>query len=605
MKTRTIVIIAFLINSINLTGTNYYVDSSVGSSGDGLSWSTAWKTINEAAWSGLLPGDVVWVKAGIYQEYVSIDSDGAEIVGITYDIRVDGNRVYFPAGTDLSGVEISGSNYVYVFRSYRSNNGAFQITGKGENYVEISDSFIEESGEAGNEMMLSAAIGKPIIYRGYTPEVGDETIITGGGSGFYFEKADFNIFENFTIRNSSESFNNQYGGKFNLIINNTVESLIDMNGIQIGASSEMYPNQYNIICNNTIFDPQVEGIYIGAGGQGPANNHTDFTHIIDNEIYSSLGSKELENAIDLKEHNKGSVVEGNYIHDINLMTSGNGAIDIRTEHNNVLIYNNTIKNIHADELYKPVIRTYAAFDVEIFNNIIYNEIYEPGSELFAWICQADADAGIDFYHNTIHNLARGFWMENSAGTFRMHNNIFSNVQGAYLEQWQDFGMLTVKNNIFTSNHNWTPENNATESGSIFSDQIFFTDSANGDFDILENSVAINAGATAVFPELDFSLSPRDMQPDIGAFEYSSSSGTENLRNTHLIQLSPIPAKSVLHYSITQNNEKHSNIKIFNIQGQELLSIPASSTTGTLDISMLSSGIYIFSMGGAKGLFIKD
>ena len=43
-----------------------YVDAAVTHSGDGLSWTTAWKTISEAAAAELSPGTVVHIRPGIY-----------------------------------------------------------------------------------------------------------------------------------------------------------------------------------------------------------------------------------------------------------------------------------------------------------------------------------------------------------------------------------------------------------------------------------------------------------------------------------------------------------------------------------------------------------
>jgi len=603
---KLIVILHSLVICFQIFATNYYVDASMANSGDGLTWETAFKTINSAAWSGLQPGDVVWVKTGEYNEYVSIDTHGAQVVGITYNVSVNGNRVYFPSGVDLSEVSTDGSDYIYVYRSRKSNNGAFIITGKGINYVETGEDFLEENGAPDNEMKLSAAVGKPIIYRGYTPEENDEVVITGSGSGFYFQDADFNIFENFTLRNSSEGFNNQNGGKFNVIHNNKVESLLNSNGIQIGVSTATFPNLYNIISSNIIFDPQAEGIYIGAGGQGSENNYTDFTHIIDNEIYTSLGNKELENAIDLKEHNKGSVVEGNYIHDINLMTSGNGVIDVRPEHDHVLIYGNTIQNIFAEELYKPVFRTYAANDVEIFNNIIFNDAPDPNSELFAWICQAEGEASVDFYNNTIHNLARGFWMENTAGTYRMHNNICSAVQGEYLRQWDDQGILSVKNNLFTSEHGWNPENNASEEGTIISQDVYFTNSSQGDFTLLSQSLAVNAASTELFSPLDFLLLARDASPDIGAFEYGIAAGYYPLhQETISVVIYPNPATSFIYFQFHENQGAIMDIRLSDLNGKVLYTTNTSLNPGKVALPELKPGIYLLNIGNkSEKLVIK-
>jgi hypothetical protein len=58
----------FLFSANFVKATNYYVDFSVSRSGNGLSWSSAGKTMAEGPLLNLLAGDAVFIKNGTYAE---------------------------------------------------------------------------------------------------------------------------------------------------------------------------------------------------------------------------------------------------------------------------------------------------------------------------------------------------------------------------------------------------------------------------------------------------------------------------------------------------------------------------------------------------------
>lgn len=96
----------------------YYVDAAVTASGDGSSWDTAFKTIGEATAQTLQPGSIIWVRPGTYPEDVGIDQSGAEVTPMTTGVQaLTGNRVVFPAGSYLSGIDLAahpGEYYLYL-----------------------------------------------------------------------------------------------------------------------------------------------------------------------------------------------------------------------------------------------------------------------------------------------------------------------------------------------------------------------------------------------------------------------------------------------------------------------------------------------------------
>jgi hypothetical protein len=104
-----------LAKQAKAAGTTYYVDGSVGSSGNGLSWGTAFKTINEGRTAAQNPGDTVEISGGTYHQYVTINAASGTV----------GNYITFKGSSAIghnSPVIIdeggSSSNDLYVSKNY-------------------------------------------------------------------------------------------------------------------------------------------------------------------------------------------------------------------------------------------------------------------------------------------------------------------------------------------------------------------------------------------------------------------------------------------------------------------------------------------------------
>lgn len=136
-------------------GTTYYVDSSVASSGNGMSWGTAWKSFSNI--TGLQPGDTVYVSGGATSQaysvsnwtptsgtsgnpityktarveagctgctghdgVVMITSSGDWMTGVIHDVIIDGNV----GGAQHWSVTASG----FIWYSSGGNNARVRIT---------------------------------------------------------------------------------------------------------------------------------------------------------------------------------------------------------------------------------------------------------------------------------------------------------------------------------------------------------------------------------------------------------------------------------------------------------------------------------------------
>jgi parallel beta-helix repeat protein len=523
----------------------YYVDGAVSSSGDGQSWATAKKTVSEAANLNLNPGEIVYIRPGTYPEDVAIESNGSQIVGITANVTVSAsNKITFPSGTDLSSIDLNANPeeyYAYVYRSWKSNNGYFKITkvDDANDFVIVEGSdFIYEAGVSGNLNYLSAAIGRPVVYKKYSNDPENERVMLDCSTvpsaytilyiGDYIDPydanpANFNIIDGLDVTNSEGGIHLQSSG-FNVLANGRSYATNESPGLLIHGNLT-HPANYNLIINYEIFDIYGEGIYLGKGGGTQIQNHTHYNHIIGNEIYMSQQSDVLENAIDLKEYNVGNVIESNIIHSFKLWTESNGALDIRNEANHALVYNNTFKNIlgtasSGDTEY--ILNVYPETEnMVIFNNLIYrtsaNQDYVYAANL-----EGENTSGNYFVHNTIYNIDLGILVQNygTGVDFTIANNIINGVRDELIMEWTTTGSqeghFTFQNNLFNAD----PSSSFYPVTSEFIGDPNFTDAANGDFNLTTSSTkALDKGTSLNFPNLDFALTQRDATADLGAYEY--------------------------------------------------------------------------------------
>lgn len=119
MRRLASVVALFAFFALPAFATNYFVDSSVGSSGNGLSWATAWKNFSNI--TGLVAGDVVNFSGGSTTQAYAITSwiptSGSSGNPITYQVGQDAGHNGIVAVTasgnvlngDFSNVTINGN----------------------------------------------------------------------------------------------------------------------------------------------------------------------------------------------------------------------------------------------------------------------------------------------------------------------------------------------------------------------------------------------------------------------------------------------------------------------------------------------------------------
>lgn len=527
----------WLLMFLFMHATNYYVDGGVAVSGNGLSWQSAWKTIAEANNHDLQPGDIVWVKDGSYAEGLNPSKSGAEIIPLSTGVVISQNWVCFPESVDLSAVDLAahpGEYYLYVFRSWKSNNGVYRISqvNSGTRCVKVEGySFMSESGIEGDSAYLSASIGRPVIFRNGATDPQNQRVVLDVSSTNIWSVGYISPGLKYIIIDGIDMTGSKNGGgwhlqscSFNAVINSRIYNMGTVSnsgapGVFINGNLTQGHASYNLIINNEIFNTPHEGVYIGSGGQPnpQAANQTHYNHIIGNRIYTSGSNPnaKLENAIDIKEYNKGNVAERNLIGPYQLSTPWNGAIDIVHHASHTLVYNNTFMNVskgNGPSYYYIIGINNDATRNYVYNNLIYNDNQGTGY-LYGISIKSTNLTNSYIAHNTIYNLPYGLLLDNSTGnsTTIANNIIHCNTS---ITNWSN-NNLTLLHNLYLN----APGSYSTEPGRLIGNANFI-DPINSDFRLTQaSSLAVNTG-TLLNPAvlLDFNLLPRDAYPDRGAFE---------------------------------------------------------------------------------------
>jgi len=341
------------------SGTNWFVDDAVASSGNGKSWATAFKTIGEATTLQLFCGDSILVKPGTYNESVDIVSSGSLTLAPTTGVTLsDTNKITLSAGTDLRYTEAwnhPGDYYAHVYRSWKSNSGVYKIisidTALHELTVEDA-AFAPESGIAGDSTHLTVALTRPVMYTNSEADpVSNPVVLTvsGGADVMYIGEsigdgntdanpANCNLIDAFTLTGISNGHGlHIQSSSYNIFRNSQIIDL-DTTGILIRGNQNR-PAMYNTIEGCEIKNTGYQGIYIGQGSGNSANEHALFTHLIDNEIYTSISRANgtLKSGIEINRLNPLSVIDGNLIRNFNLLQQGSGALKIHESTLNTLM----------------------------------------------------------------------------------------------------------------------------------------------------------------------------------------------------------------------------------------------------------------------------
>jgi hypothetical protein len=542
-----------LINGTVSEGSNtfntYYVDAARPSSGNGLSWATAFKTISEAANIPPKAGEQVQIRAGNYAEKVIIKSDGGyAVLPQTGIILSDTNKITFPSGANLACVNLASypdQYYAYVYRSWNSNNGYYKITevNDAQNYVRVAGAaFFPETGTAGNRGKVMAAVGRPIVYKKDPDASESQRVIVNasnltGVDAFYIGKAigdgqtnadsaNWNILESIDVTGGSAS-----GMKglhiqcsaYNVYAKGKVYSSAGVGGIGVILTGTNARNaKYNIIQNNEIYNTPYQGVLLGFTAVNNTYIFSANNQILDNNFYLS-GSGTLArftNAVKVQYGNKNNVIEGNNFHDFNLYTINNGALLIESKADSTLVYKNIFRNIGKVNVgtHACVMINDSTSKVMVFNNIIYNDDTTTNA-VYAFRIDGKKHSGSKVAFNTIYKIDNGFYLEdNGVPTldFAIQTNIISPTLTNFTNSGTS-GRFTVTYNLFR-NAPGAPYESGT--GNVIGDPLFIEPDGPSMYGMMltPSSPAMHTGTAITNISRDYIGDLRNATPSRGAFE---------------------------------------------------------------------------------------
>ncbi len=263
-KTLITIIIAISLAAAGYAQTNYYVSTEGNDNNSGLSVAEAWQSIQKAA-DVLQAGDTVFIKAGIYYEYIIPANSGNAGNYITYT-ACPGDEVIID-GTNSTG---PGKYLNY------SDRGIFDI--KDKKYINVIGLVIRNSGNGGGIMCRygSSCIN---IQNNHIYNCG----ATGIGAGY--SRYSHPMAANITAKGNRiekcalagrEALSFRSVKNFE-ISNNVVRDIPSREGIDVKSGCSD-----GIICNNYVVNTGAVGIYIDAGYPDKLYESSHNIHVYEN-----------------------------------------------------------------------------------------------------------------------------------------------------------------------------------------------------------------------------------------------------------------------------------------------------------------------------------
>ncbi len=281
-------------------------------------------------------------------------------------------------------------------------------------------------------------------------------------------------------------------------------------------------SSYNIIRGNRIaYAGAYAGITLNGAAQLIENN--DISHTIQHPLYPTLSTAGGPDADGIKFHGRDHIFRGNHIHSITMADTGNVS-----------------PHIDAFQTFGP------AYNILIEGNTI-NLPTTNGTYQAAMISQMRTPTRDLTFRNNVITAYRGLniWGINDSTReivplpgIRIENNTFYGVRD-YDVELHDCPSATVKNNVIsatgrymwtnsgpTTSHNAVPGSITLRSGDVRISDPKFVDAAGRNFRLQATSPLIDAGThVGITSDLDGTSVPQGSAPDIGAFEFSTSVGT--------------------------------------------------------------------------------
>jgi len=542
MKKKIIITFAILLGTIRYTNaqTNYYVDALNGNdSNNGISLTSAWKTIQKAC-NSAIPNSVVQIKAGTYHENLVVNVSGTPGNFIT--IKNYMNDVVLIDGTGTTGTT--------MLQVTNKNDLGFENLTIQNLTVNNAQGILVETAGSGTSTNL---LFKNIVIKNINWTINPSTIPTSNDNaqGFIAYGGDGGI-TNITI-DSCRVFSNIIGFSEAMSMDGNV------NGFTI-KNCEIH--------DNTNIGIDIAGNY--GTSSNPATDHARNGTVSENSCYSNVSNYATSGGIYI-DGGKNVTVEKNKCYEngwgIEVGCEENGTTDSVTVKNN-LIFNNQQAGM--------AIGGYTtATTGQVLNSTFRNNT---------------------FFQNNSLNDGTGELSLTKLSNCTLENNIFYTNSQNVLMSVDNISPQT--NNIFNYNCWFTPSNNTnnitvnwrTSTYATFADykngasqevnSIYSNPNLNNpvlpmpDLHLLTTSACIDGGMPGTIVtngETDFDENARITggRIDIGAYEFTGTNGI-NSRNTNNNQSYIYPDPFYYRAIISFNTELiNADLKVYNTFGEEI------------------------------------
>ncbi|MDH7914147.1 choice-of-anchor Q domain-containing protein [Winogradskyella sp. SYSU M77433] len=354
-----------------------------------------------------------------------------------------------------------------------------------------------------------------------------------------------------------------------------------------GNETSLADRDLSITTNTTVLSGDINGNDALISPAPIAGNPYTSTSIADNTYHVVMGAGNVgEGIIDGFTITGGNTISNHndyYINGYFFIRSAGGGVYLRGSNlklKNIIVYGNNADTYGAG----IVILESAPLLLNV--NINRNTCNSQGGGLYIHSSSFNS-TNVSITSNTA-TTGSGVYNRNSSPSF---NNCI--IWG---EIYNGNSSPTYTNSLIEGNTD-TSNGNIDATGLIETD--IFTDPTNGDFSLISDSPAVNAGNNTAYTnaggdltnDTDLAGNPRvfDGTIDVGAYELQSTL-SNNIVSTTDFMVYPNPTTNMLYIKTNLNNYSY---EMYNIQGQKVMA--SKQNVDTINMSQLATGVYVLQL----------